>query len=280
MLVWGGSTATGDTNTGGRYDPASNTWAATSTVGAPVPRNHVLPVWSGDEMIVWGGVQGFLFSGGTFPSDGGRYQPLTNTWLPTALAGAPAGRALHSAVWSGDELIVWGGCTAINCSNETPTGGRYDPGADNWSDTSVGAGTPSPRNSHTAVWTGEEMIVWGGLTEEGRFTNTGSHYFTEGAADGDADGVPDNQDNCLAVANADQLDTDEDGFGNICDADLDDNCNVNFGDLGLMKSVFFTNDPDADLNGDGSVNFGDLGVMKGAFFQPPGPSGVPNICES
>jgi len=36
---------------------------------------------------------------------------------------------------------------------------------------------------------------------------------------------------------------------------------------------------DADLDGDGSVNFIDLGIMKSGFSLPPGPSGVPNVCD-
>ena len=47
-----------------------------------------------------------------------------------------------------------------------------------------------------------------------------------------------------------------------------------------MKSRFFTTDEDADLNGDGSVNFADLSMMKESFFQPPGPSGLPNACDT
>jgi hypothetical protein len=34
-----------------------------------------------------------------------------------------------------------------------------------------------------------------------------------------------------------------------------------------------------DLNGDGATNFLDLGILKGLFFAPPGPSGVPNLCD-
>jgi hypothetical protein len=46
-----------------------------------------------------------------------------------------------------------------------------------------------------------------------------------------------------------------------------------------MKLVFFTSDANADLNGDGSVNAIDLGIIRQGFFQPPGPSGVPNVCN-
>ena len=97
--------------------------------------------------------------------------------------------------------------------------------------------------------------------------------------DTDGDGVKDYADNCTLVANADQRDTNADGFGNICDPDLSNDCIVNFVDVGAMKSVFFGSDPDADLTGNGAVNFEDLGIMKAFFFEPPGPSGTPNDCD-
>jgi hypothetical protein len=92
--------------------------------------------------------------------------------------------------------------------------------------------------------------------------------------DSDSDTVIDLFDNCTEVANVDQRDSDGDGFGNACDADLDNNCSVNFTDLGALKAVFFTSDANADLNGDGNVNFVDLGIMQSFFFFAPGPSGL------
>ncbi|MFK8013918.1 MAG: hypothetical protein AB8G17_00580 [Gammaproteobacteria bacterium] len=92
------------------------------------------------------------------------------------------------------------------------------------------------------------------------------------SGDSDGDGVPDACDNCTVVANALQEDSDNDGFGNQCDADFNQDCVVNVQDLGFLRSVFFTNDPDADLNSDGVVNIIDLGVLRTLFFMPPGPS--------
>ena len=94
------------------------------------------------------------------------------------------------------------------------------------------------------------------------------------AGDLDCDTIPDTADNCTLVPNENQRDSNGDKYGNACDPDLNNNGVVNFGDLAIMKSVFFTNDPDADLNGDGVVNFSDLAIMKSMFFKPPGPSGV------
>jgi hypothetical protein len=98
------------------------------------------------------------------------------------------------------------------------------------------------------------------------------------APDGDSDGIVDVRDNCTLVANADQRDTDGDGYGNRCDADFDGDCSVNFLDLGVVKTAFFGHDPDADLDGDGNVNFVDLGIAKTLFFAPPGPSAQAPVC--
>ena len=59
-------------------------------------------------------------------------------------------------------MIVWGG-TPDAAGNVFDTGGRYDPSTNSWTATST-ANVPTARSNHTAVWTGSEMIVWGGYT--------------------------------------------------------------------------------------------------------------------
>ncbi|MFK8029523.1 MAG: putative Ig domain-containing protein, partial [Gammaproteobacteria bacterium] len=93
-------------------------------------------------------------------------------------------------------------------------------------------------------------------------------------SDVDADTVPDGQDNCTNVLNPDQRDTNGDGFGNVCDADLNNDGIVNFSDLSILVNLVFSSDPDADLDGDGSVNFGDVAIFRDLFLMPPGPSGT------
>ena len=80
-----------------------------------------------------------------------------DTW--TATTNAPAARYLHTAVWTGSEMIIWGGHDTWNYVN---TGGRYNPATDTWTPTTVN-NAPSGRYEHTVVWTGIEMIVWGGI---------------------------------------------------------------------------------------------------------------------
>lgn len=99
------------------------------------------------------------------------------------------------------------------------------------------------------------------------------------AIDCDVDGVLNKSDNCIFENNSDQLDTNSDGFGNACDADLNGDCVVNFLDLAALSGVFLTGDEDADLNGDGVVNFLDFFIMSNLFLLPPGPSGLVEACD-
>ncbi len=69
-------------------------------------------------------------------------------------------------------------------------------------------------------------------------------------------------------------------YGNLCDADLNQDCVVNFLDLGVLSGVFFSNDPVADLSGDGNVNFLDPGNIQTLFFCIPGPSAGAALCNA
>ena len=117
-------------------------------------------------MIVWGGV----FA--TPINNGGLYNPSFDSWRPTSTGSSvPTERLFHSAVWTGSEMIVWGGKDGT-----TPyaTGGHYHPDSDTWNATTT-VDAPAPRYQHTAVWTGSEMIVWGGANDTDYF-DTGASY--------------------------------------------------------------------------------------------------------
>ena len=69
-------------------------------------------------------------------------------------------------------MIVWGGAGG---SVLLATGGRYNPSSDSWTDTTT-SNAPEARYGHTAVWTGSEMIVWGGINIAGNGLDTGGRY--------------------------------------------------------------------------------------------------------
>jgi hypothetical protein len=167
MIVWGGDSDVNYSNTGGRYNPVTDNWAATSTTNAPAGRENPTAVWTGSEMIVWGG-----FSPGGFLNSGGRYNPVTDTWTAISTLNAPAGRYFHTAVWTGSEMIVWGGYNS-NVGGFLNSGGRYNPSTDTWTAITI-VTAPGARMYHTAVWTGSEMIVWGGY--DGSSLSSGGRY--------------------------------------------------------------------------------------------------------
>jgi|GEM_PF-2387357 len=163
MIVWGG----GILNTGGRYNPITNSWVLTNeTSGRPTGRSLNSTVWTGAEMIVWGG---YIYSGAT--NTGGMYNPITDQWTATASSNAPVPRFLHTAIWTGEEMIVWGGGTYEDPLN---SGSRYNPATNQWTDISVDA-APDARLNHSSIWTGNEMIVWGGRIAN-KNVNTGGKY--------------------------------------------------------------------------------------------------------
>ena len=92
--------------------------------------------------------------------------------------------------------------------------------------------------------------------------------------DADGDGVPDASDNCTLVANPDQFDADGDGYGNACDADLDNSGRVTTADYTILRNALNTNNPAADLNHDGSVTSADVAMLEGMLNHPPGPSAL------
>jgi hypothetical protein len=72
--------------------------------------------------------------------------PCGEAWAATNTTGAPSARTFHTAVWTGSEMIVWGGSTDINSPLTTRlnTGGRYNPATDVWTATNT-TGSPTPQ---------------------------------------------------------------------------------------------------------------------------------------
>lgn len=172
MIIWGGQRDFSNLNTGARYNPQSNSWTSISTLNAPAARSEHSAVWTGREMIVWGGGNDEFDE----PVEGGRYNPVSDTWIPMTITNSPLGRTGHAAVWTGSELIVWGGSRLQD--GYLFDGGRYDPESDRWTKLSE-SGAPFPGDGSTTVWDGSEMIVWGGLYPPAggfAYLNKGSRY--------------------------------------------------------------------------------------------------------
>ena len=105
MIVWGGNGVGQELGDGACYNPNNDTWTSISTIGAPSGRFYFPPIWTGNEMIVWGGNAGGILSVG----DGARFNPIANKWTSITTDGVPSARNVHSGVWTGDRMIIWGG---------------------------------------------------------------------------------------------------------------------------------------------------------------------------
>lgn len=148
----------------------SNVWYSIPALNAPSVRDLHTLVWTGTEVIVWGG----RTLAGSVLNTGAKYNPVTGAWTATNSGGtAPAARCYHTAVWTGSRMIVWGG--SVDSAGHMNTGGVYDPVGDSWTATTT-TGAPAARDSHGAVWTGTEMIVWGGVTGASSTFNDGGRY--------------------------------------------------------------------------------------------------------
>ena len=189
LILWGGHALDG-ISSGGRFDPATDSWSATSPAFAPLPRAKHSAVWTGTHMIIWGGEHS-QFNAMLYDS-GGMFDPTgAGSWSATPLSGVQARRD-HSAVWTGSRMIVWGGSglTELGGTVYLNSGGVLDPAAGNWTPTQE-VGAPSARAFHTAVWTGDVMIVWGGWSpvtgqaiDGGRYTPAGAGAWSPTSASG------------------------------------------------------------------------------------------------
>ena len=129
-------------------------WSPISTLGAPPPRFDVTVLWTGSEMIVWGG---------SAPRTGARYSPTNDSWLPIASNSASSERIENAAVWTGTEMIMWGGRRDNQSFEYRNDGVRYNPTTDTWTGIGNSGLTDRGATSSTAVWTGSEMLVFGGV---------------------------------------------------------------------------------------------------------------------
>lgn len=167
MVVWGGVRPGGDLVDGARYDPSTNAWTLLPDSPLGEREGHTA-VWTGSEMIVWGGLH--ADSSPADPlfviPDGARYNVGADAW--TAVADSPLrARSGYTAIWTGRGMMIWGGYSGSFQGGFFANGAVYDPSTDTWA--SLPDSPLGPRDHHTAVWTGSEMIVWGGSAVGGRF---------------------------------------------------------------------------------------------------------------
>ena len=134
------------------YNPATRSWRTLKPLAGPAGNyeGRYRAVWTGSKLLVLG------------PLDNQSYDPRTNVWrrLPQPKGGAPNG----VVVWTGRELISWGGGC---CGDASRSGVAYDPATNRWS--ALPASPLAPSQSPSGVWTGRELVIAiSGLDPDGK----------------------------------------------------------------------------------------------------------------
>lgn len=114
----------------------------------PIHRDNPSLTWTGEQVLVWGGV-----AGARPRADGAALDPATGAWrrIPE---GPLTGRSFHAAVWTGRELIVWGGRPGLR--TVPADAAAYDPAAERWRVTAPAPNAPVGQVFGT--WTGTEAV--------------------------------------------------------------------------------------------------------------------------
>ncbi len=194
IIIWDGVS-----QSGWKINLTTNTASVMNTNNSPSSRLDFTTVWTGTQVLFWGGVAG----SGCY-SNGAAYTPSTNTWSPIAAPGLAFfffGRENHTAVWTGTEMIIWGGNLKVpkskmcvhydfytNSEDTTyitydstyflPNGIKYNPSTGVY--TAIAGSSLTGRKGHSAIWTGAEMVIWGGSNV--RLTPTCANpYFLTGS---------------------------------------------------------------------------------------------------
>lgn len=166
MVVWGGGDAANNNDyaTGSRFDPATNTWASMTTVGAPSGRRSAYGFWTGSRVLFFAGNDK-----GTNPLAGVYlYDPVNDKWSTGSTANQPGARLDPTVGWSGTQLIVYGGDAGFSNSASTYV---YDLASNAWTKVSDG---PTARAGAFGAWDGVSLLVWGGSNNG--FRNDGRLY--------------------------------------------------------------------------------------------------------
>lgn len=156
------------------YDLSTKTWQSrpilSGGVGAPIATYAPVVVWTGSKLVVFGGAASSSLFPNDVRSDGGAYDPSTDTWdsasAQAMAVGAPEERFEGFGAWTGSRVLAFGGIRHLLPSSywqAVYSGGLFDPVTNSW-DSSPGlrSGAAYPQSNQGAVWTGTLLMARGG----------------------------------------------------------------------------------------------------------------------
>jgi hypothetical protein len=115
-------------------------------------------------MFVWGG----LDASGAALDTGAIYDPALDFWATVAVdANTPTARVLSTAVWTGTEVVVWGGGDPDLSNVDYADGAMYMPETDSWRPM-LAVNPAGGRRGTVGAWTGSRALFWGGVKGNGQ----------------------------------------------------------------------------------------------------------------
>jgi Galactose oxidase, central domain len=192
ILIWGGVTdplheGRGiSLNDGWIFDVQTKQWSSLNNFQAPSPRRFSSVVYTGSgnrnsfadsKLIVFGGCDKELGEQcPTYMNNGAVYDLNQNVGWVALPAVSLAPRAKAAAVWTGDSMVVLGGRNGTRAFADGAVL-SFNDGTSNLSWKILSDLSDSPRYSQSAVWTGDRVVVWGGLSGYNTYVSNLSEFY-------------------------------------------------------------------------------------------------------
>ena len=147
------------------YDPRTDVWKTFEVPAAFGARHDALAVWTGKEVLIWGGFRK-VGNSTEWIYDGALLDPQTGSWKLiakptwwTPVVSTWEFDPRQSLIWTGDKAIIWGGVDP----DGKPLGAILNPESQVFSKMNTSSEwAPQRLAGHSAIWTGKNMVIWGG----------------------------------------------------------------------------------------------------------------------
>jgi N-acetylneuraminic acid mutarotase len=177
MVVFGGFGCGSWCGDAAEYDPVAKSWKTITNVPTVLDaRATPAALRTGPSLTL-----ATFFAGqgsGGVRATGATYDRSTGAWssidgLGTVVLPKPT-RTRFASAWGAGRLWIWGGYGDDVSTDARDEGASFDPATRTWA--SMPPGGPSARGDMSYVWTGTEMIIWGGRTGGDTLLDDGKRF--------------------------------------------------------------------------------------------------------